>query len=171
MHFSLHLISEASLENYFVRLTPSMMLVAIFCDTRSTMVSKHLELVKKQARDRYGRFASPSSHTAPPPLRHEVGSSSHHRTAPPPSRMQEVGRSSRRRIAPRPSCQEEASSDDSVEMWVLTPPPLRLQVAPPPPTRLVAPPPTRLGDSSLTYSGYNDERPHVREVSSYEHCF
>jgi hypothetical protein len=30
------------------------------------------------------------------------------------------------------------------------------------------PPPTLLGDSS---SGYNDECPHVREVSSYEHSF
>jgi hypothetical protein len=39
------------------------------------MVSKHLELAKRQARDQYGRFASPSSYTAPPPSRQEVGSS------------------------------------------------------------------------------------------------
>jgi hypothetical protein len=91
------------------------------------MVSKHLELVKRQTRDRYGRFTSPSSRTAPPPSRQEVGSLSHHRTAPAPSRMQEVESSSRCRTAPPPLCQKEASSDDSMEMWV---------VAPPPPTRL-----------------------------------
>jgi hypothetical protein len=57
-----------------------------FFHIRPAMVSKHLELVKRQARDRYGRFTSPSSRTAPPPShRQEVGSSSHHRTAPPPS--------------------------------------------------------------------------------------
>jgi hypothetical protein len=33
------------------------------------------------------------------------------------------------------------------------------------------PPSTRLGDSSSTSLGYNDECPHIREVSSYEHCF
>jgi hypothetical protein len=33
------------------------------------------------------------------------------------------------------------------------------------------PPSTHLGDSSPTSSGYNDECPHIREVSSYEHCF
>jgi hypothetical protein len=38
------------------------------------MVSKHSELVKRQARDRYGRFASPMSTTAPPHSCHEVGS-------------------------------------------------------------------------------------------------
>jgi hypothetical protein len=74
----------------------------------------YLELVKKKARDYYERFASPSSRTAPPPSRQEVGSSSRRHTAPPP---------------------------------------------------------TRLGDSSSTCSGYNDEYPHIREVSSYEHCF
>jgi hypothetical protein len=54
-----------------------------------------------------------------------------------------------------------------MEMWVL---------APPPPTRLVAPPlsPTRLEVASLSddspsdSSGYNNECPHVKEVSSYE---
>jgi hypothetical protein len=69
------------------------------------------------------------------------------------------------------------------------PPPLRLQVAPPP-TCLVAaptPPPTCLATAPpsppLTHveessddfpsysSGYNDESPHVKELSSYEHCF
>jgi hypothetical protein len=91
------------------------------------MVSKHLELVKRQARDRYGMFASPLSHTAPPPLRHEVESSSRRYTAPPPSH------------------QEEASSDGSMEMWVAAPP------------------------THVDSSGYNDECPHVKEVSSYEH--
>jgi hypothetical protein len=63
------------------------------------MVSKHSELVKRQARDYYGRFASPSSRTAPPLLRRqEVGSSSRHHTAPPPS-----------------------SNDLSVEMWEVPP--------------------------------------------------
>jgi hypothetical protein len=38
-----------------------------FFNIRSTMISKHSELVKRQARDRYGRFAFPSTHTAPPP--------------------------------------------------------------------------------------------------------
>jgi hypothetical protein len=32
----------------------------------------------------------------------------------------------------------------------------------------VPPPPTRLDDSSSTSSSYNDECPHVKEVSSYE---
>jgi hypothetical protein len=50
-------------------------------------------------------------------------------------------------------------------------------VAPPPSTRLVAPsnpPPTRLemasssDDSPSNSSGYNDECPHVKEVSSFE---
>jgi hypothetical protein len=61
----------------------------------------------------------------------------------------EVGSSSRRRTAPPPS-----SDDSSMEMWDMPPPP-----------------PTLLGDSSSTSSGYNDECPHVREVSSYEHSF
>jgi hypothetical protein len=102
-----------------------------FFNIRSAMDNKHLELTKRQARDRYGRFTSPSSSTTPPPsLRQEVGGSSRRRTAPPPS------------------------DDSSVEIWEVPPPP-----------------PTRLGDSSSTSSGYNDECPHVREVSSYEHCF
>jgi hypothetical protein len=93
------------------------------------MVSKHSKLAKRQARDRYRRFTSPSSHAAPPLLRRqEVESSSRRYTTPPTS-----------------------SDDSSVEIWDV---PL--------------PPPTRLGDSSLTFSGYNDECPHVKEVSSYE---
>jgi hypothetical protein len=75
--------------------------------------------MKRQARDCYGRFASPSSCTAPPPARHEMGSSSRHCTAPPLSRMQEVGSSSRHHTAPPSS-----DSDNSVEMWVVAPPPL-----------------------------------------------
>jgi hypothetical protein len=103
MHFSLHLILEASLENSFVGLTPSMMHVTVFCDIRSDMVSKHSELMKRHTRDRYGRFASPSSCIAPPPSRmQEVRSSNRRCIAPPPSRMQEVGSSSRRRTAPPP---------------------------------------------------------------------
>jgi hypothetical protein len=59
---------------------------------------------------------------------------------------------------------------------VVAPPPLRLLVAtpPPPPTRLVAPPPPPTcveessDDSPSDSSGYNDECPHVKEVSSYE---
>jgi hypothetical protein len=85
----------------------------------------------------------------------EVGSSSHCRTAPPPLRL------------------EEASSDDSVEMWVVAPPPLSLQVAPPRPlTSLVAPPPTHMEESSddspSDSLGYNEECMHIKEVSSYE---
>jgi hypothetical protein len=78
-----------------------LMHVAIFSTIRPAMVSKHSELVKRQARDRYGRFVSPINCIAPPPSRHqEVGSSSRHRTAPPPS-----------------------SDDSSVEMWEEPPPP------------------------------------------------
>jgi hypothetical protein len=113
--------------------------VAVFSTLGSVMVNKHSKLVKRQARDRYGRFSSPSSYTAAPP-----------------------------------SHQEEAPSNDSVEMWVVAlPPPLCLQLAAPtPPMCLVPPPPpTRLCNSSSASSGYNDECPHVREVSSYEHCF
>jgi hypothetical protein len=94
-----------------------------FFNFRSTMVNKHSELAKRHTWDRYGRFASPSSRTAPPPSHHEVRNSSHHCTALPPSLMQEVRSSSRRRTIPHPSCQEEASSDDSVEIWVVAPPP------------------------------------------------
>jgi hypothetical protein len=101
------------------------------------MISKHSKLNKKQAQNRYGRFASPSSHTAPPPSRQELGSSS-------------------RRTTP-PSRQEDASFDDSVvEMWVVTPPP---------PTRLEV---ASSNDSRSASSGYNDECPHVKVVSSYE---
>jgi hypothetical protein len=113
------------------------------------MVSKHSKLAKKQTQDHYGRFASSSIRTASSPSCHEVESSSHCHTAPPPSRH------------------EEASSNDSVEMWVVrytAPPPLRL-VTPPPPARLVTlpPPPTHLeevssNDSLLSASsGYNDQ--------------
>jgi hypothetical protein len=35
-------------------------------------------------------------------------------------------------MAPPPSRQKEASLDNSVEMWLVAPPLLRLQVAPPP---------------------------------------
>jgi hypothetical protein len=155
MHFSLHLILEVSLKNSFVRLTPSMIYVAIFCDIRSTMVSKHSKLTKRQARDRYERFSSPSSLTASLSC-HEVGSSSRHRIAPPPSCMQDVGSSSRCHTAPPPSHQEEASSDDSVEMWV---------VALPPPLTCVE---ELFDDSLLDSSGYNNECPHIKEVSSYK---
>jgi hypothetical protein len=78
--------------------------IAIFSTIRLAMVSKHLELVKRQARYRYRRFASP------------VG-----RTTPPPSRCQEVGSSSRRRTPPPPSF-----DDSSVEMWEVSPPLTRL---------------------------------------------
>jgi hypothetical protein len=121
------------------------------------MVSKHSELMKRQTRDRYERSASPSSHTAHPPLFHKVGNSSRC-TAPPPLRMHEVGSSSRRRTAPPPLRQEEASSDDSVEMWV---------AAPPRPTRVEK----SSDDFPSDSSDYNDECPHIKEERSYEHCF
>jgi hypothetical protein len=112
------------------------------------MVSKHSKLTKRQARDCYRRFTSPLSRTAPPPSCHEVGSSNRRRTAPPPS------------------LQEEASSDDSVEMWVVcrtAPPPLRLVTPPTPPTHVEE---VTSNDSLLSdSSGYNDECPHVKEVS------
>jgi hypothetical protein len=109
-----------------------LMHVAVFLTIGSTMVSEYSELTKRQARDRYGMFASPVSRSTPPlSCRSEVGSSSRRRTTPPPS-----------------------SDDSSMEMWDMPPPP-----------------PTLLGDSSSTSSGYNDECPHVREVSSYEHSF
>jgi hypothetical protein len=133
MHFShLHLILEASLEFFCEIDTINDVCCIIFCDFRLAMVSKHSELKKRQDRDRYGRFASPSSHTTPHTSLHEVGSSNRHCTAPPPSRMQEVGSCSRRRTASPPS----SDSDDSVEMWVVAPPlPTRLD-PPPPPTRV-----------------------------------
>jgi hypothetical protein len=71
-----------------------------FFNIRSTMVSKHSLHAKRQARDRYGRFSSPSSRTTSPPSCQELGSSSRRRIAPPPLRMQEVGTSSRHRTAP-----------------------------------------------------------------------
>jgi hypothetical protein len=102
------------------------------------MLSKHSKLVKRQTRDWYGRFSSPSSRTAPPPSRQEVGSLSRHRTAPPPSRL------------------EEASFDDSVKMWMLAPPLTCLEVD------------SSSDDSPSDSLGYNDECPHIKEVSSYE---
>jgi hypothetical protein len=55
-----------------------LMHVAAFFNIRSVMINKHSKLTKRQARDHYGRFASPSSHTTPPhSLRQEVGSSPH----------------------------------------------------------------------------------------------
>jgi hypothetical protein len=113
---------------------------------RVAMVSKHLELMKRQAWDCYRRFASPSSTTAPPPSHQEVGSSIHHHTTPPRLHMQEVGSSSHRRTAPLPSRQEETSLDDSVEMWVVH------HTAPPPPL-LGTPPPARLSSSSSDMPG------------------
>jgi hypothetical protein len=128
------------------------------------MVSKHSELMKRHAQDRYGRFASPLSSTVPPPSCQEVGSLSHRHITPPPLRMQEVGSSSHCHTTPPPSRQEEASSDDSVEMWVVTPPP---------PTCLVAPPPrlevaSSSDDCTSDSSSYNNECSRVKEVSSYE---
>jgi hypothetical protein len=38
----------------------------LFFNMRSTKVSKHSKLAKRQTRDRYGRFTSPSSRTTPP---------------------------------------------------------------------------------------------------------
>jgi hypothetical protein len=112
------------------------------------MISKYSKPAKRQARDRYRRFASLSSRTAPPPSRQEVGSYSYRRIAPPLSRMQEVGSSSRR-TAPPPSRQEKASFDDSVEMWV---------VALPSPLRLVAPPPPLDTPSGSSSSSSSDTR-------------
>jgi hypothetical protein len=93
------------------------------------VIKKYSKLVKKEARDYYGRFPSPSNRTAPPPLC-----------------MQEVGSSSRCRTAPPPSCQEEASSKNSiVEMW---------EVAPPHLTQLEE---ASSDDSPSPSSGYNNE--------------
>jgi hypothetical protein len=113
----------------------------LFFNIRSAMISKkHSELANKQARDCYGRFASPSS-----------------RTALPPSHMQEVGSSSRHCTAPPPLRQEEASSDDSiVEIWEVAHLPLTcLEEA-------------SSDDYPSASSGYNDACPHVKDVSSYE---
>jgi hypothetical protein len=114
-----------------------------FFNIRSAMVSKYLELPKRQAQDRYEIFISPLSRTAPPPSRHH-----------------------------------EASSDDLVEIWVVRrttpPPPLHLVSPPPPPTRLVAPPPPAClkevssDDAPSNSLGYNNECPHIKEVSSCE---
>jgi hypothetical protein len=56
----------------------------LFFNIRPAMVSKHSKLAKRQTRDRYERFASLSSRTAPPPSCQEVGSSS--RLLPPRAR-------------------------------------------------------------------------------------
>jgi hypothetical protein len=122
------------------------------------MVSKHSELAKRQAQERYKWFAPPLSRTTPPPHQ-EVGSSSRHRTAAPPSCMQEVGSSTRRHTAPPHSRQEEASSYDSMGIWVVAHPPSPL-------TRLEEA--SSSNDSPSDSSGYNVECPHVKEVSSYE---
>jgi hypothetical protein len=82
------------------------------------MVSKHSELVKRQAQDLYERFTSPSSRTAPPPSRQEVRSSNRRRTTHPPSR-QEV-ESYSRRTAPPPSCQEEHYNKIGFYCWLIT---------------------------------------------------
>jgi hypothetical protein len=134
------MILEASLENSFLRF-----------DTINDACCCFLTLGQPWFREEAGLrplqevcFFLEPHHSSP--SHHEVESSSHRRTAPPPSRMQEVGSSSRCRTTPPPSCQEEALSDDSVEMWVVAPPPpLRLQVAPPPSlthvrSRLMTPP-------------------------------
>jgi hypothetical protein len=73
-----------------------------FFNISSVMVSKHSELMKRQARDCYGMFASPSIYTAHLPSCQELASFSCCRTAPSPSHMQEVGSSSRRHTAPPP---------------------------------------------------------------------
>jgi hypothetical protein len=68
-----------------------------------------------------------------------------------------VGSSSRCHTVPPPSRLEEASSDDSiVEMW---------EVPPPPPTHLKE---ASSNDSPSASLDYNDECPHVKEMSSYE---
>jgi hypothetical protein len=82
------------------------------------------------------RFSSLSSRITPSPSCYEVGSSSRHRTAPPLTRK------------------EEASLDDSVEMWV----------APPPPPAHVEE--VSSDDSPSDSSGYNDGCTHIKEVSS-----
>jgi hypothetical protein len=74
------------------------------------MVSKHLELTKRQARDHYRRFASPLSRTAPPPSRLEVESSSYRRTTPPPLHMYEVGSSSHH-------CKKAIEGQSSKDVW------------------------------------------------------
>jgi hypothetical protein len=51
--------------------------------------------------------------------------------------------------------------------WFLPPPSTRLATPPPPSTRVEE----SSDDSPSDSSDYNDECPHVKEVSSYEHCF
>jgi hypothetical protein len=48
MHFSLHVILEASLEFFYEIDTINDACCAIFCDIRLDMVSKHAEFVKRQ---------------------------------------------------------------------------------------------------------------------------
>jgi hypothetical protein len=76
------------------------------------------------------------------------------RTASPPSH-QEVGSSSHRRTAPPPLRQEASSNDSIVEIWEVAPPTTHLEEA-------------SSDDSPSASSGYNDECPHVKGVSSYE---
>jgi hypothetical protein len=113
------------------------------------MISKHSELVNKQAQDEKGRFASPLSQlirrrTSPPSSQPVQPRTT--RTAPPPSRREDVYRTT---CTTPPSCQEASSDPSIVEMWVL------------------APPPSRQGASSDSSSNYNDECPHGKKVSSY----
>jgi hypothetical protein len=62
----------------------------------------------------------------------------------------------RHRTTPPPLRQEASSDDSIVEMW---------EVASLPPTRLEE---ASTDDSPSASSGYNDECPYVKEVSSYE---
>jgi hypothetical protein len=86
------------LEFYFEVLLNMLQLLLMHVAISSTLGQPSLaSIVKRQVRDRYGRFTSPSSCTTPP-------SSIHRRTAPPPS-----------------------SDDSSVEMRKVPPPhPTRL---------------------------------------------
>jgi hypothetical protein len=76
-----------------------------------------------------------------------------------PSRMQEVGSASRCRTAPPLSPGDvgggSSSSDSVVEMWEVSPPSTLLEEA-------------SFNDFPSASSGYNDECPLIKEVSSYE---
>jgi hypothetical protein len=58
------------LEFYFSSITKYVTIASDACcyffNIRPAMISKYSEFVKRHARDRYRRFASPSSRTAPP---------------------------------------------------------------------------------------------------------
>jgi hypothetical protein len=152
MHFSLHLILEASLENPFVRLTPSMMHVAVFWEISSAMDSKHSELTKRQTRDRYRRFASPSSRTAPPQKL---------QTPPHSSSSLALGGDFVGWLSGDVGGPPQCSSSSSTHV---TPPPPACLVAPPSLTHMEE---VSSDDSPSDSSGYNEECPHVIEVSSY----